>query len=92
MYRQALKINPFSVAPWTHLGIANGKLERYPDAIASFQRAVELDPDNAAIHYNIGYAHLLSGNEAAAKMIVEELYTLDPEVADRLRAEIDVND
>ena len=64
-------------------------MERYSDAIKIFQNALNYHPDNATIHYNIGYVHLLSGNASKAYEVAERLCSLDDELSLMLFDEID---
>ena len=47
-----------------------GKL---PEAIVEFQRAVELEKDNAETWSGLGHAYALSGNRAEAQKILDHL-------------------
>jgi hypothetical protein len=38
------------------LGVIYSNLEKYEDAIAYYQKAIELDANNANAHYNLGEA------------------------------------
>jgi tetratricopeptide (TPR) repeat protein len=44
-YRQADAIEPRSAKIKHHLGLALGRLERWPEAMAEFQTALEIDPN-----------------------------------------------
>src|SRR5260370_41622245 len=45
-------------------GLALQELRRFPEAVASFDRAIELAPDNADYHFSRGLLLLLLGNFA----------------------------
>ena len=55
------------------LGRAYEQKERFPEAIAEFQRAVELEKDNAENWSNLGHAYAVSGRRAEAKKIIDQL-------------------
>jgi serine/threonine protein kinase len=46
-----------SVSDLVNRGITYGNLERYDDALADFNRAIELDPSSAMAYVNRGYAY-----------------------------------
>ena len=52
---------------WMQRGDAFSELGDYREAITSYQQAVQLQPDNTAAHADIGIAHDLLGNTAAAQ-------------------------
>ena len=52
----ALKLKPDSAEALDNLGLALGKLNRIPEAIARFQEAAGLKPDSADIRYHLGIA------------------------------------
>ncbi len=47
-------------------------------ALAAFQEALDMDPDNSHAHLNIGVAHKLKGDRDAAVKALERAKTLDP--------------
>jgi len=47
-------------------------------ALAAFQEALDMDPDNAHAHLNIGVAQKLKGNREAATVSLEKAKSLDP--------------
>ncbi len=53
-FRQALDINPGSIAGWIDLGSALGQSGQTDEAIAAFERAVELAPGNETALFNLG--------------------------------------
>ena len=54
------------------------KKYKYPDALAAFREAYELDPHNAEVVNNYGYTHALLGNFDDAEKYYEESILLDP--------------
>ncbi|HXI90433.1 MAG TPA: protein kinase [Blastocatellia bacterium] len=55
------------------LGRAYEQKERFPEAIAEFQRAVEFEKDNAENWSNLAHAYAVSGRRAEAKKIIDQL-------------------
>ncbi len=52
---------------------------KYPEALASFREAYELDPQNAEVLNNFGYAHALLGNFEDAQKYYEESILIAPD-------------
>lgn len=65
---------------WYNLGVAQERLERYADALASYQRAVEIDGENAAAWNGLGYAYERAGQYDAALDAYSRATNLAPEV------------
>jgi tetratricopeptide (TPR) repeat protein len=70
------------------MGYSYRKLKQYDKAIDLYTKALMLDPKLAEAHEYIGAAYLEMGNIAEAKQHLSILQTLDPKLAEELRAEI----
>lgn len=57
------------VAHWSNLGLAELLLGRYGEAAASYRRAADMAPDNAAVLLNLADAEALLGHGAAAETL-----------------------
>jgi tetratricopeptide (TPR) repeat protein len=53
--------------PWYFVGYLNSQLQRYDQAIAAFQKALDLFPFHASAEFGIARAYQRSGNAEAAK-------------------------
>ena len=71
-----------------NMGLAYGELGHYKEAVDSFKRAIELDPDDAEIRYGLGVALLLSGNKVSALEQCLFLRSIDRKQADELHVKI----
>ena len=58
--------------------LRRGSTEGGSPAAAYFARAVKENPSNTTYHFNLGYAHALSGNNADALASLRETVRLDP--------------
>jgi tetratricopeptide (TPR) repeat protein len=58
---------PADALAWYYRGRAEYKLEKYADALASFQEALSLDPQNSRIVDNMGLTFEMLGDTAKAK-------------------------
>ena len=66
----------FPTDPWFfHLFLGNAYLQKgkMPEAIGEFQRALELEKDNAKIWSSLAYAYAVSGNKAEARKLLDHL-------------------
>jgi TolB-like protein/Flp pilus assembly protein TadD len=60
--REALRLEPSFYNPYYHLGRALILEQRYPEAIAAFQRLKELDPKSTFPNLGLGQAYLAEGD------------------------------
>jgi Flp pilus assembly protein TadD len=60
------------------MGVALGNLGRPEEAIASFRRALEIDPTDAATHYNMGVALNNLGRPEEAIASYRRALEIDP--------------
>jgi tetratricopeptide (TPR) repeat protein len=56
---------------YNNIGYYKLRLGKYESSIPDFTNAIELDPDNAYAHDNLGFALIMSGNLAEGKLSVE---------------------
>lgn len=63
---------------YRQMGLAYRDQERYPEAIAAFQKAVELEPDNLSGRVLLGWTQHRAGQAAAAATTLEQTLSLNP--------------
>ncbi len=63
---EAIALQAKSDAAWNVRGLALLDAKRGSEAVAAFERAVELNPNNVYAQNNLGYARILRGESAAA--------------------------
>jgi predicted O-linked N-acetylglucosamine transferase (SPINDLY family) len=73
---------PDSGFAWNVLGAGLGRLGRTAEAAAALQRAVELMPDQAAVHSNLGAARQGLQQDEAAEACYRAALCLQPSLAD----------
>ena len=59
-------------------GVELGHNKKYDDAIARFNEALKLNPDNQMANYELGYNLFISGKEKAALPYLEKVVKLNP--------------
>ena len=67
-----------AVADEFKAGIAAAEAEDYQGAIASFQKVLEINPESAEAHFNIGFAHSKLGHTAEAEAAYQKAIEYDP--------------
>ncbi len=63
-FLQATQENPNNAKAWWHLGFADRKLGRYPDALKAFQKAGRIDPTDSFASSPAKYQQILSQTQA----------------------------
>lgn len=56
-------------------------------ALAAFREALEMDPENAVVHLNLGVAYKLKGQREVARMALSKAKSLDPQGPTGLEAD-----
>jgi tetratricopeptide (TPR) repeat protein len=74
--RRALKLNPRLAQAHVQLGIISQAESNWTDAVASYQRAVALDPSYATARYRLGSAYQKLGNRAKAQIELDAFRAL----------------
>lgn len=80
-YNQSLRIQPENYIVWYNLAIIYARLQRYNEAIDALQYSLRINPENTDVWYLLGLVYSLSGNNAAALNVANELRRLDPKKA-----------
>lgn len=79
-YQRAIALDPSYATAYHWLAIwTQAALGRLPEAIASLEQAVELDPLSPPIIADLGLAHALAENYDAAAMYCRRALALDPQ-------------
>jgi TolB-like protein len=71
--RQVLELNPNYSQAHLRLGLVQTQQRRYPEAIASFKRAIDLGVFYPYAAAGLAYAYAVSGDRAAALGIIDDL-------------------
>lgn len=83
-FLKVLKKDSNHILALNGLALAYIQVEKYDEAIRLITRAVELDPDNAQNHVNLGYVEASRQNWEAARKSWKQALALYPEHADAL--------
>jgi protein O-mannosyl-transferase len=62
------------------LGVANGMQGKHPQAIQFFSKAVDLDPKNASLLFDLGTAYMASGNLAKGQELQAKALEMNPKL------------
>ena len=79
-----MRIQPNYVEAYSEQGYSYRNLKRNEEAVASYERAIALDPKFAPAHHGLGLSYQALGNTDGAKEQLVILGTLDPEWATKL--------
>ncbi|MFW9887217.1 MAG: tetratricopeptide repeat protein [Candidatus Thorarchaeota archaeon] len=74
----ALKLNSKKVMPWFVIGAIHNRLGNYTDGVNAFTKAMEIEPDDAGIHYLLGYSQMRAGQLNDAVASLRKSVELDP--------------
>ncbi len=74
---EALKKGPPSVALYSRRGDANFFAGKFPEALADYEKMVELDPKQRAMHWRLGISYYLNGEFEKGAKLFEEYHQHD---------------
>lgn len=75
-FAKAVAVNPNAAGTYVAQGIYFARSGRYPAAIDSYKRALELQPDSGNTHYNLGLAYLETEQYELANQHAQTAYRL----------------
>lgn len=76
--QRMLKRDPNDVEAHILLANALAGLKDMDGAVATFEKAVELDPDRSSTYSELGAVHLMTGNKQAAEAAFHKAIEIDP--------------
>ena len=80
-FQQVLKLEPSNIGALGNLGVVYSRLNRTPDAIVVYQRALKIAPNEPSLLLNLALAHLKQDDYAAAKPLLAKAVQLRPDNA-----------
>ncbi|MGH9254456.1 MAG: tetratricopeptide repeat protein [Vicinamibacterales bacterium] len=86
VYRQVLAVEPGRADLWVRVADIAARLERAADVTDALSRAVEVSPDDPALHLRLSQAHAAANDPAAAQHAVDRALTLRPLDPEYVRA------
>ena len=88
MFGKVLKINPRLPNSLEGTGKAYVQESRPEEAVPYFQRSLELQPDSAKTHFQLGQAYLKTGQRAKAQKEIAEAGRLQAQVRKKLEQNV----
>jgi Flp pilus assembly protein TadD len=76
--RKAAEAEPDNVHVWLAIGWCYKRIVRVDLAIRALERAMEVAPTDALIHYNLACYHSLAGNKQRALARLSQAFAFDP--------------
>lgn len=58
--------------------------KNYKEAIESFKKALELNPDDASVNFKLGLSYLYSDTKSKAASFIDKAYRLNPNIDNRI--------
>ena len=89
-FEEAIRQNPKDAKAWLQAGLCLGKLGRTGAKLRAYRRAIAIDPAFAEARYSLGISLLLEGEKCGAVHELRALKALDPEMAGKLAALLDM--
>src|SRR5437763_543547 len=83
-FDEAVQRTPRYAEAWFKVGVCNGELGRWHEAVTAVQQAIRLKPNDAEAHLNLGVAYLILGDRDSALEEYQILKTLDQNLANDL--------
>ena len=71
-----------TVAGYSNLARAFGRMGKPADAIVNYQKALRIDPENAVAHFNLGSLFGMRGDVAQSREHLEKAIRYDPDYAE----------
>jgi tetratricopeptide (TPR) repeat protein len=82
----AIKENPKDIETYRIIGVAYGALKGdNVNAMAAFQKMIELKPDDAAGYYNMHIAYNVVGDKEKAQAMLTETLKRDPKFIEKVQ-------
>ena len=75
---RALEVNPDHWRALYNYGVTNAHLERWPEALAAYRKALAISPNDAKLHANVGWMLIKLGQETEAERELQIALRLDP--------------
>ena len=79
-FAQAVRNDPRDREALDHLAMARFGQQRYEEALALYRTMLELDPDNALVHSNLGATLYRLGRLEEALVAIDRALALDPDL------------
>jgi Flp pilus assembly protein TadD len=87
--RQAADGAPSDIHIWLSLGWCYKRINRIDMAIEALEEALEADPSEAIVHYNLACYWSLAGNKRNALLFLSQALELDADYRDKVASEPD---
>lgn len=81
----AIEQNPSSVLAYNLSGLLHRAHGSFKDAVADYERAIKLDPENPVIEFNLGFALFKFGDQEKGRVYLEDAVKKMPELEEKLK-------
>jgi tetratricopeptide (TPR) repeat protein len=87
LLHKAIQLAPSFAAAYLQLGVLQAEQKKYPEAIASFQKAIAADPRLPDAHYRLAQACMRTGDQPKASAEMQLYYQLAKQNAQQAERE-----
>jgi tetratricopeptide (TPR) repeat protein len=84
-YKNMVEIFPDNDDGWFGLGIAYMQQKKYSEAVEPLKKVIELNPSRGYAYYNLAISYLNLRDNYSAREIYNQLNTVDPDLASKLK-------
>ena len=88
-YQKAIQTDSTHTQSYLNLGVCYAEKEMYDEAIESYQKVIRYFPLHTKAYYNLGWVYNLKGEKEKALEQYNQLKSLDPKLAQRLKDAIE---
>ena len=81
-FRKSLHSRSDDVHVYNRLGIALRKQGKWEEAITEYQKALKIDPDDEAIHFNMSRAYLEGKRNSLARGCFQKVLKINPDLSE----------
>ena len=79
IFKDSIESNPGDVHLYNRLGIAFRRQRKFEEAIINYQKALEIDPREENLHYNLARARLSAGDRPGALESLRHALEIEPD-------------
>jgi outer membrane protein OmpA-like peptidoglycan-associated protein/Tol biopolymer transport system component len=79
-----ISLHAQTIKQYVDAGDKHHSRKNYKEAIASFKKALEMNPDDASVNFKLGLSYLYSDTKSKAASFINKAYQLNPNIDNRI--------
>ncbi|HEY5900872.1 MAG TPA: tetratricopeptide repeat protein [Burkholderiales bacterium] len=80
VFRDVVRNDPSRGEAWSVLGFLHAQQGELSEAMPAYEKAIELQPDDAALCFNAAFVNQRAGNHGRALVLMQQAIDLDPKL------------